>query len=178
MSEPAPGGTHATTRLRLAGALLVALVASMAACGIVVWQHGHQEPSALQQRADTRDEARAAALRDVEALMSADHSDPAGTFETWSAVTTGRLHAQLTDRRRSILKRLKATQEVTAVRTVEAALSSWDEEAGTARLLAVLELRTTSKDKPSTRTVRYLAMTQRVDGRWLLSAVQQVGGIS
>ncbi|GAA3523988.1 hypothetical protein [Nocardioides daeguensis] len=166
------------TRVRLAGALVVALVAALVVSGILAWQRGTQEPSALAVRAHARDEARAAALRDIETLLTADHRDAAGTFTAWSAVTTGRLHAQLAQQRKSILKRLRATKEITTVRPVEAALSSWDEAAGTARLLAVLDLRKTSGDQPSTQTVRYLAMTQRVDGKWLLSAVQQVGGDS
>lgn len=180
-SRPAPTRgrvlAEETTRVRLAGVLLVALVAGLVACGALAWQ-GSEEPSTLERRAAARDEARSAALRDVETLMTADHRDAAGTFESWTGITTGRLHAQLAEQRKTILTRLRATKEVTTVRTIEAALSSWDEAAGTARLLAVLELRTASKDTPTTRTVRYLAMTQRIDGKWLLSAVQQVGAAS
>lgn len=166
------------TRVHLATALVVALVASVAACGLLAWQRASGEPSAAGQRVAARDDARTATLRAVETLMSADHRDAAGTYDAWSGVTTGRLHAQLADRRATIIKRLRTTKEVTTVHTVDAALASWDDAAGTARLLTVLELRTASGKDTATRTVRYLAMTQRVDGEWLLSAVQQIGAAS
>lgn len=166
------------TRGRLATALVVALVASVVTCGLLAWQRATAEPSVASQRVAARDDARTATLRAVATLMSADHQDAAGTFDAWSGVTTGRLHAQLADQRAAIIKRLRTTKEVTTVRTVDAALASWDDGAGTARLLTVLELRTSSGKETSSRTVRYLAMTQRVDGEWLLSAVQQIGAAS
>ena len=172
----APGLASTEPRLILAGALTLALVASLVACAVLAWRGGDSEPTSLGRQSAARDEARAAALHDVQTLMTADHRDAAGTFDNWSAVTTGRLHAQLDGRRKAIVKQLRATREVTDVRTFESALSSWDAAGGSARLLAVLELRTTSGGKPTTRVVRYLAMTQRVDGEWLLSAVQQLGG--
>lgn len=172
------GIAGAEPRVVLAGALVLALVMSLASCAVLAWRGGESEPSLLGQQAAARDEARAAALHDVETLMTADHRDAVGTFDSWSAVTTGRLRAQLSGQRKAIVKQLRATKEVTDVRTVESALASWDEAGGSARLLAVLELKTTSSGEPSTRVVRYLAMTQRVDGEWLLSAVQQLGAAS
>lgn len=166
------------TRVRLAAVLVVALVASAVVCGVLAWQRANDEPSAAGQRAAARDDARIATLRAVETLMSADHQDAAGTHDRWSEVTTGRLHAQLADQRAAIVKRLRTTKEVTTVHTVDAALTSWDDAAGTARLLTVLELRTSPAKDTSPRTVRYLAMAQRVEGEWLLSAVQQVGAAS
>lgn len=175
----APGRlSTAAPSVILAAVLLVALVAGVAACALLAWRGGERELSSLGRQASARDEARAAALHDVETLMTADHRDADGTFDSWTAVTTGRLNAQLAGRQKAIVKQLRATKEVTTVRAVDSALASWDEAGGSARLLAVLELRTTSKGEPSTRVVRYLAMTQRVDGEWLLSAVQQLGAAS
>lgn len=166
------------TRSRIAAVLAGALVASGVACGVLAWQRAHEEPSPASQRATARDDARAATLHAVETLMSADHRDATGTYDRWSGVTTGRLHAQLGGQRAAIVKKLRTTKEVTSVHTVDAALTSWDDAAGTARLLTVLELRTSSGKESDTRKVHYLALAQRVDDAWLLSAVQQIGAVS
>jgi Mce-associated membrane protein len=181
MTEPESDGpadaSDERRRNRLACALALALVVSAVLCGVLAWQRD-DAPSPTARRAAARDATHASTLRDLETLMSADHRDAKATVDDWSAVTTGRLNAQLVRQQKSIVKRLRSTKEVTTVRTVDAALTSWDEAAGTARLLAVLELRTTSGKEPATRTVRYLAMSQRVDDEWLLSAVQQIGATS
>lgn len=165
-------------RVRLATVLVAALTVGMVACSVLLWQQTQEQPNPARQKAEARDATHAATVRNLEALMAADHGDATGTFERWTTATTGRLHAQLGGERRAITRRLRSTEEVTTARTVEAALTSWDDAAGTARLLAVLELSTTSTEGETKRTVRYLAMAQRVEGRWLLSAVQQLGATS
>ncbi|WP_110207814.1 nuclear transport factor 2 family protein [Nocardioides daejeonensis] len=161
----------------LAGGLLTTLLIGAAACGAFALRDDVAPATAEAKQAALRDEASAATVRDMEVLLSADHHAAAETFQRWSEVTTGRLHTQLTKGRASIRRQIQAAKEVTSVRTLESALVSWDESAGTARVLTVVELTTTkAKTGPTKRTARYLAMAQRVDDAWRLSAIRQVGG--
>jgi len=158
--------------------LLVALLISTTLC-VLAWRSDGGDATGTDERAAARDEARAASVHDLEILMATDHRDAARTVDGWSSVTTGRLHRQLGEQRKALFKRLRQTQEVTTATTVEAALTSWDEAAGTARLIAVVELKTSMKGQDVKRhTVRYLAMTQRAKGAWRLSALQPLGEVS
>jgi hypothetical protein len=168
-----------TVRRQLAGVLLVVLALGAILCGALASDDQSEPPDADVQRAAARDDTREGMTRAVETLMTADHREAAETFTQWSSVTTGRLHARIADQKNSIMKKLRTTREVTTASTVEAALTSWDDAAGTAQLLSVVEVTATSaKEKDATRTVRYLALAQRVDGQWLLSALQQLGAVS
>lgn len=168
-------------RQRLASGLALVLMVSVGACVWAAWQHdGHPTADTRNAAASDRDSARAATTAALEVLMSADHRAAAQTLDEWSAVTTGKLHARLVEQRKVLVRKLRKNGELTTAAVVDSGLSSWDGESGTARLLAVLELGTQNKaaQEPSSTVVHYLALAQRVDGEWRLSAVQQLGEAS
>lgn len=159
----------------LASALALALVLAITAC---IWQGtAREEPiSARSAAASERDAAHQETARALETLLSAEYRDAATTLDGWSDVTTGRLHARLVDQRSALARQLRRNKESTDAKVVESGLASWDSAAGTARLIAVIDLTSPkAKAKATTTVVRYLAMAQRADGEWRLSAVQQLG---
>lgn len=160
-------------RRQLAAVLALALALAIATCAWLAATR--DEPvDARSAAAAERDAARHDTAQALETLLSADHLDAAATLDGWSGVTTGRLHSRLVEQRSAVLRQIRRNKEATDAKVVESGLASWDSKAGTARLLAVLEL-TAKKAKATTTVVRYLAMAQRVDGQWRLSAVQQMG---
>lgn len=173
-----PLASRAHHRRLLAGALVLAVLVAATA---VAWRTmTRNEP--LDDRAaaaSERDAAQQDTIDALEKLLSADHRDAAVTLDSWSDATTGRLHARVVEQRSTLAGQIRRNKEKTRAKVVEVGLASWDSTAGTARLLAVLELDTQSnRSKSGSSVVRYLAMAQRVDGEWRLSAVQQLGDVS
>lgn len=173
-----PWGSHG--RGRLAAALTLLLTLSAGGCAYLGWrQWDDAAATETPSGAAARDAAWSGTVDAVEALLSADYHEAGASLDRWTAVTTGRLHARLSSERSSLADELEHNKEVTTAEVVESGMTSWDETAGTARVLAVINLTThAGRTEERTTVVRYLVMAQRIDSRWKLSAVQQIGDVA
>ncbi len=127
-------------------------------------------------RGRERDAVLAAAAGQLVVLNTIDYRTGAKDVDRWLGVTTGRLGKDLTGDRQLQIDRANTGKTVATARFKQAAVTELDAVAGTARLMAVLDVSVSTgggaaAPKVSRLTVDY----QRVEGGWKVSAVQAAG---
>ncbi|MEV6622003.1 hypothetical protein AB0M83_32825 [Amycolatopsis sp. NPDC051106] len=122
-----------------------------------------------------RDEALASGRTLVAELSSLDYHDVNGGLGKWLAASTGPLHDQLARTDPKTKETLAANATVATGRVLDAALSELDEHAGTAKMLASVEI-TMAKDgtAPAVKRNRFAAALSRTADGWKLSALDQL----
>ncbi|SFB38207.1 Mce-associated membrane protein [Amycolatopsis marina] len=106
-------------------------------------------------------------------LNTIDHRSADQDVDRWIAVTAGQLHKDLSGERQLQLDRAEGTRTVAEATLSKAAVTELDEVAGTARLVAVLDVQVATEDEPAdSRRSRLTVEAQRTDGGWKVSAVQ------
>jgi Mce-associated membrane protein len=150
-------------------AVLVAALAVAAAgwFGVSWWT------AAQDTGGETRAEVLAAGRGGLVTLNSFDHRDPATGPDRWRDAATGELRSRIERDRDRESKAITAAKTVATATVTDSALTTVDERAGTAEIIAVLDLMVTP-DGGQARTMRsrMLAdLTRTADG-WKLSAVQ------
>lgn len=107
------------------------------------------------------------------ALHTVDYHAAAGDVDRWIAVTTGQFGKDLAGDRQLHLDRAQQTRSVATARLARAAVTELDADAGTARLLAILDLQVSTDDQPpAPNRARLDVNAQRTDQGWKVSAVQ------
>lgn len=122
-----------------------------------------------------RDEALTSGRTLVAELNTLDYHDVNAGLGRWLAASTGPLHDQLARTDETTKKTLAANATVATGRVVDAALSELDEHAGTAKLLASVEI-TMAKEgaAPAVKRNRFAAALSRTPDGWKLSALDQL----
>jgi Mce-associated membrane protein len=98
-----------------------------------------------------------------------------GGLGKWLAASTGPLHDQLARTDDTTKKTLASNATVATGRVLDAALSELDEHAGTAKMLASVEI-TMAKEgaAPAVKRNRFAAALSRTADGWKLSALDQL----
>ncbi|WP_103350264.1 hypothetical protein [Amycolatopsis sp. CA-128772] len=160
-------------------AVKVALTALIAAAAVFAGWSGYAWYAAAHASAVTygtaRDEALATGRTLVAELNTLDYHDVNGGLGRWLSASTGPLHDQLARTDETTKKTLAANATVATGRVVDAALSELDEHAGTAKLLASVEI-TMAKEgtAPAVKRNRFAAALSRTADGWKLSALDQL----
>ncbi|WP_216207884.1 hypothetical protein [Amycolatopsis aidingensis] len=156
----------------LAGLVAVALLAA-AWFGWAWWSAARDEGLAT---ARARDTVRAAVVHGLVTLNTIDHRQAERDVEQWIQVTTGRLHEDLSGDRQLQLDRAAGTKTVSSARVLRSAVTELDRAAGTARLIAVLEVTVRTEDQPEQQQrSRLIAEAKRTERGWKVSTVQAAG---
>ena len=157
--------------------VLAVVAAGFAAWGGWSWWRGAHDDN--RQFALDRTAVVTAARQDIAMLNTLDSHKVDDGVNQWLAVSTGPLHdqfAHLTDADR---KQLAQAGTVTTAQVVDAAVTALDQRAGTAQLIAAVQIDVTpaSGAKTSKRS-RLQANLARTDQGWKLSGLTtvQVGG--
>lgn len=143
--------------------------ALVTAAGFFAWSawsyQGHEPDQAAE-----RDRALAEGRERVAVLNTLDHTRAEAGLRAWLAATTGDLRLRLeheSSAGRLVSARTSATGTVQA-----AALTSFDGRAGSAELIASVNIQITpAEGEPSVQRKRFTAGLTRASGGWLLSSL-------
>ncbi|GHG24867.1 hypothetical protein GCM10017567_50050 [Amycolatopsis bullii] len=157
----------------------LASVAVTAAAAVFAGWSGYSWYSAAHATSVTygaaRDEALTTGRTLVAELNTLDYHDVNGGLGKWLAASTGPLHDQLARTDETTKKTLAANATVATGRVVDAALSELDEHAGTAKMLASVEITMAKQGTaPAVKRNRFAAALSRTPDGWKLSALDQL----
>jgi Mce-associated membrane protein len=174
---PALSLDASTTRRAWQGLAAVLALAAIIG-GLLVWApwEGTRDLTREQARhMSARDEAVAAASAGLVALNTIDHGQMERTIDTWLGLTAGALRRDLTRDRARITKRAAKAGSDSSAETLQTAVAAFDPGAGTATILGVVSIRTTSaKGKTTTNVSRFRVLVQRLDSTWKLTYFEGV----
>ncbi|WP_188113465.1 hypothetical protein [Nocardioides humilatus] len=154
-------------------ATVLAAVLALLAGTALMWATARPEPDgAAATIATARDQALIDGSAAVETLHTLDHRDVADGLDSWAAVTAGELHDQVAaiDRKRAAA--LADVGAVSTARVVEAAIVDLDTDAGTAELIAFVEVTVVPRSGPDTvERSPYSVALRRDGGHWKVTAL-------
>ncbi|GAB3001800.1 hypothetical protein GCM10017788_74610 [Amycolatopsis acidiphila] len=152
------------------GALAAVSVLVAAWCGWSWWSAAHDDAAT---RGQDRDTVLAAAGDALTALNTVDYHDPGPAVDRWIQVTTGQLGKTISGDRQLQLDRATASKTVASARVNQAAVAELNPDAGTARVLVVLDVQLSTNGSPSAPSrARLNASLTRTDSGWKVDSVQ------
>lgn len=158
----------------LTAALVLLLLAATFAgwSGWSWYQAAHAGPSALAQ-------ARDQALRDgeqaVQNFNTLDYRNVGQGLKLWEQSSTGALHSQIATGAARFEQQVEQAKTVTKATVLDGALTALDVRAGTATILAAVQIVVTpSHGSPVTKQSRLVGQLTRTPSGWKLSALSQV----
>jgi Mce-associated membrane protein len=166
------------TRRVLGGVLVVLLVLAVGMSGWQGWRMAsdRNESTSVAGTGD-RDAAVKAAGDALLAFNSIDYRRIGPILDDWADLSSGKLHASVTAGRKAVRREVTRSRTVTSARIVRSALTSYDDSAGTASLVAVIAIRTktaggSASGWAKTKYTRFAGLVQRSGSYWKLSAMQ------
>ncbi|MEU8637396.1 hypothetical protein AB0C38_34910 [Amycolatopsis sp. NPDC048633] len=156
--------------------LIVAAVLSLLAAGFTgySWWRAASDDSAARGR--ERDAVLAAAGPELVTLNTIDYRSAGADVDRWIAATAGQYGKDLAGDRQVQIDRATTARTVSSASLVQAAVTEIDVSRGTARLLAVLDVRvSTSGGAVSPRLNRLTVDVSRADSGWKIAGVQAAG---
>ncbi|MGH3451747.1 MAG: hypothetical protein ACRDQW_13680 [Haloechinothrix sp.] len=153
--------------------LLVATVLAVLAAGWFGFSWASAAADSDLSYGRDRDAVLAAAGDALVTLHTVDYRTVERDLDAWHAAATGALLRDLADERQDQLQRTKQREVVSTARLARAAVVELDAFAGTARVIAVLDVSVATRDgKPSAGHRRMNADLTRTDSGWKVSAVE------
>ena len=153
--------------------IVVVLAAVFAVWGGWSWWSAAHDDSrlfALDRQAVTR-----AAESDIATLNTLDYRKVDDGLKAWLAVSTGTLHDQLAQTGQDSRKQLEQAKTVTTAQVVDAAVTELDQRAGTAKLIAAVQLEVTPDGQAKTaKRTRFQADLTHTDQGWRVSGLAPV----
>ncbi|HWD03852.1 MAG TPA: hypothetical protein VG674_15525 [Amycolatopsis sp.] len=160
-------------RTRLFVLLPVLAVLAAAWFGWSWWHAAHDDALA---RGRDRDAVLAAAATDLVALNTIDYRTAGADVDRWVRATTGQYGEDLAGDRQLQLDRATSTKTVSTASLRQAAVTDLDPAAGTARVIAVLDVRvSTGGGAAVAKQARLTVDFARDGGAWKVGGVQAVG---
>ncbi|WP_410659779.1 hypothetical protein [Amycolatopsis sp. lyj-112] len=162
----------------MAAQLKIAIAVFAAACAFAGWA-GYGWFTATNSGAVSYGNSRDDALKNgrelVARLTSLDHHRIDQGIADWLAASTGPLRDQLSKADDATKQTLAKDATVSTGKVLDAAISELDDHAGTAKMLASVEI-TMARDgaAPSTKRNRFAAGLTRTGEGWKLSALDQL----
>jgi len=162
------------------GGLAALLVVGLLTCAWLGWRATDDGVSTdTRQTAQGRDAAVRAATDGLAAFHTIDYRHLDELIRQWSELSTGQLHAMVGTGRKAVLRKVAQSRTVSSADVERAAVTSFDPDAGDARVVAVVSIHTRSKNsRATTRTAEFLCLVKRESDGWKLSAMQSLGGRS
>ncbi|HET6709723.1 hypothetical protein [Amycolatopsis sp.] len=160
-------------KLRL---LVVLAVVSILAAAFTGWSWWRAAADDSYARGRERDAVLAAAGPFLVTLNTIDYRTAAADVDRWIAATTGQYGKDLTGDRQLQIDRASSARTVSTASLVQAAVTEIDVPTGTARLLAVLDVRvSTGGGAAAQRLNRLTVDVSRSPAGWKISGVQAAG---
>lgn len=173
--EPAPAPARRSSRRWAVLVATGALVAATAFAGWAGWSWLRASGDDSVSFAAERDAALQAGRQHLAQLTTLDYHDVDGGIERWVAASTGSLRDELAGTDAKTRETLRQGATVATGTVLDAAISELDQRAGTAKLLASMEI-TIAKSgaSPTSKRNRFVAALTRTEDGWKLSALDQV----
>jgi Mce-associated membrane protein len=138
------------------------------------WWRAASDDSAARGR--ERDAVLAAAGPELVTLNTIDYRSAGADVDRWIAATTGQYGKDLSGDRQLQIDRASSARTVSTASLVQAAVTEIDVAAGSARLLAVLDVRVSTGGAPaSPRLNRLTVDVARSGSGWKIAGVQAAG---
>ncbi|MGW7537072.1 hypothetical protein [Amycolatopsis sp. NPDC054798] len=151
-----------------------AVLATAAAgwAGYTWWQASHDDGVA---RAVVREDALRAGRSAIAGLTTLDYRQAAAGYQRWLDASGGALHDELAQDRQGSLDRIGQAKTVTTGKVTDAAVTEVDTAAGTAKLIASVELVVAPAGEDAvTKRSRFQAGLTRAPDGWRVTALGQV----
>jgi Mce-associated membrane protein len=160
--------------------LLAITVLAVLAAGFACARWWQVEHSPAATYAAARDTVREAGTTGVQRLNTIDYRHADAGMRGWRDVSTGALLDRLRQDTESDTKRLAATKTTSNARVLHSAVTALDDRAGTASMMAVVEVAVHTDAQPKRTPVdsRVTLDLRRTAAGWRLSSVATVGGDS
>jgi Mce-associated membrane protein len=130
------------------------------------------DPSA----AAARDTMLLSARQDIVVLNTLDYRDVDAGLKRWAAASTGTLHNSLTNVTASEKQHIVSAKSVTTAKVLDAAVVSLDTKAGSATVIASIDITVTPDGgKAVVKRERLRAELTRVGSVWRVNSIAQVG---
>lgn len=134
------------------------------------WSTAHDD---VQNRALDRDTVLSAATDALIALNTVDYHNPEPAVDRWISVTTGELGSSMSGDKQTQLERATSSKTVAWASLDQAAVTALDPNAGTARVIAVLDVHLSTNDAaPKDSRARLNAALTRTPQGWKVNSVQ------
>lgn len=156
--------------------LVVLAVLSILAAAFAGWSWWHAAADDALARGRSRDEVLAAAGPQLVTLNTIDYRTAAADVDRWIAATTGQYFKDLSGDRQLQIDRATTARTVSSASLVQAAVTEIDVPRGTARLLAVLDVRVSTAGSPAAPRMNRLTVdASRSPAGWKITGVQAAG---
>jgi Mce-associated membrane protein len=156
--------------------LVAAAVLSVLAAAFSGWSWWRAATDDASARGRERDAVLAAAGPSLVTLNTIDYRTAAADVDRWIAATTGQYGKDLAGDRQLQIDRASTARTVSSASLVQAAVTEIDVTSGSARLLAVLDVRVSTGGGAVTPKMNRLTVdVARSDAGWKISGVQAAG---
>jgi len=156
--------------------LILGVVLAVVASAFAGWSWWRAAADDGWARGRDRDAVLAAAGPSLVTLNTIDYRGAGADVDRWLGVVTGRYRDDLRGDRQLEIDRATSTRTVSTASLVEAAVTELDISAGTARLLAVLDVRISTGGGASAQKLNRLTVDVARDGdAWKVAGVQAAG---
>ncbi|WP_245574023.1 hypothetical protein [Amycolatopsis nigrescens] len=157
----------------LRDSVLVLAVLAVLVSGWFGWSWWRAANDDGLNRAADRDAVLTEGTAALLALNTVDYRDAVGDVDRWVRASTGQLGKSLNGERKLEADRAVAARTVATATMKQAAVTELDGTAGTARMLAVLDLRISTNDAPAVPSRNKLNVDlERTGEGWKVSGVQ------
>jgi Mce-associated membrane protein len=170
--------TAAARRLSRDPVLAVAVVLAVAAAVFAAWSglswHSAAQagPPALAQ---TRDQVLQTGEQEVQNFNTLDYRDVSRGLSLWEQSSAGPLLAQIVEGRAQFERQVEQAKTITTAKILDAALVSLNVRAGTASIIAAIQIDVVpSKGTPASKQNRLEGQLTRTSSGWKLTALGQV----
>lgn len=160
---------------RRAAGWAVAWTAALAVCAAGAWSYAGTRGDDALSFGKARDAALTDGTRDIARLNTVDAAHAAADLDRWLDATTGPLHDRMSTTRTADAATVKQSGTSTRGEVTAAAVTELDTRAGTAKLIATVEVHLTPHTgTPTTARKRFEADLTRTTAGWKLSTLTAV----
>jgi Mce-associated membrane protein len=157
---------------RIAWAAVAVAVVFAGWSGFSWWHAAHADASSL---ARMRDDALRAGTQEIAALNTMNPAQLDQGLRLWLDASTGTLHQQLQSTQAQSRQQIRLAASSAAGRVTDAAVTRLDQQAGTADLIAAVDIRVTPRDgSATTQRNRYRAGLTLTSEGWKLSSLTAI----
>lgn len=158
--------------VRTAAAVLAAAAVIFAAQSGWAWYSAAQAgPPALAQ---TRDQVLAVGEQEVQNFNTLDYRHVSAGLSLWEQSSAGPLRAQIVAARAQFEKQVEQAKTITTAKILDAALVTLDVRAGTASLIAAVQLNVIpAQGAPASKQARLVGQLTRTASGWKLTSLGQ-----
>ena len=177
--EPAEEVADTATPLRepnylLLGGVVLVVVAAMAAIWFGFSWIGSANDDSLSQ-AKARDEVDRVGRQAIITFNTLDYRKVDEGLTNWENASTGTLHDEVVGRKASSKQAIESAKAVTSANVLSLAVTELNDFAGTATVIAAVEVTVTPDGKPAEKKyMRIQGVLQRAGDGWKLSGIGQV----